>query len=108
VEVTLDVRYAPERLSLKGFTINNDAGDVYRFPADFVLTRDRPTVRLFSGRGHDGDGALYWGHAHGLWRNRPATDCAVLAYPNALRYTFHYGRPSCGEKKMKAPVENSK
>jgi len=95
VEVTLDPRYAPPAFSMKGITIRNDAGDVFRFPADFTLTRDRPTVRIFSGPGTATDRALYWGHPHGVWSNRPATDCAVLTYPNGVTYTMHYGRAAC-------------
>jgi hypothetical protein len=92
VEVTLDPHFAPARVAMQPYSISNNAGDVFRFPAGFALTRDQPTVRIYTGEGTASPGVLYWGRRQGVWRNRPAADCAVLNGPNNLRYTFWYGQ----------------
>jgi hypothetical protein len=91
VDLTLDTRYAPERVPMDRYVLTNVAGDVFNFPAGFALTRESPTVRIYSGQGTDSPTTLHWGQAEGIWRNLPATDCAVLTFPNGNRYTFFYG-----------------
>jgi murein DD-endopeptidase MepM/ murein hydrolase activator NlpD len=96
VEVTLDAAVAPERVEMAGFTITDRQGDVFHFPPGFVLTHEHPTVRVYTGSGTNTADTLYWGLPKGIWRNRPASDCAVLNFPNGKRYTFTYGKqPDC-------------
>ena len=92
VELTLDGRFAPESVALDKYRLTNNAGDTFYFPAGFHLSRVRPKVRIYTGRGTNTPAVLYWGKPRGVWRNRPATDCAILHFPNGNRYTFHYGK----------------
>ena len=96
VEITLDPAHAPARVELRGYTLTDNRGHDYQFPADFALTHDRPTVRVYTGPGTNTADTLYWGLPSGIWRNRPASDCPVLRFPTGKRYTFRYGKqPDC-------------
>jgi murein DD-endopeptidase MepM/ murein hydrolase activator NlpD len=93
VEVALDTRYSggPTR-DLTGFTLRNNGGDVYAFPAGFVLHGDRP-VRVYSGPGVDTDTALHWGRPAGVWNN--TRDCVRLVYPAGGYYYFVNAPGAC-------------
>ena len=96
IELTLDPAFAPERVDMQAYSVTDNRGQVFQFPPGFALTHARPTVRIYSGPGTNSDTELHWGLPRGVWRNRPATDCAVLRLPNGNLYTFTYGRqPSC-------------
>jgi uncharacterized protein YjdB len=82
VEVTRDNRFAPAVLDLTGFTLRNNAGDVYTFPAGFTLTTDRTSVRVFTGAGVNTATELYWGQASGKWNNR--VDCVRFLNAGAV------------------------
>jgi hypothetical protein len=92
VELTLDPAFAPSPVDMRGYVLSSGRGEEYRFPTGFTLTHERPTVRVYTGPGSDAAGELHWGLPHGIWSNRPASDCAVLRMPNGGRYTFTYGR----------------
>ena len=64
---------------MTGFTIENNAGDTYVFPAGFRIVAER-NVRVYTGVGQDSDTALYWGRDAEAWDNRG--DCVTLRAPD--------------------------
>jgi rubrerythrin len=71
-------------LDLTGWTVSNDAGTTYEFPDGFTLAPGE-TVRLYTGRGTDSSGELYWGNPEEVWDDqidtmivRDASDEVVL------------------------------
>lgn len=77
VDVTIDPRYVPSgTFSLTGWTLRNNVGATYSFPAGFTLTSSSPTVRVFTGIGQNTATQLYWGRTSGIWDNNG--DCAHL------------------------------
>lgn len=91
VELTLDPRFAPATVEMARYSLATSAGEVFHFPAGFTLTHERPVVRIHTGPGTDSASDLYWGKSEGIWRNRPASDCAILTFPNGSHYTFWMG-----------------
>jgi hypothetical protein len=84
VEITRDNRFAPPTLDLTGFTLRNNNGDIFTFPAGFTLTTDRTSVRVFTGSGVNTATELYWGQSSGRWNNR--ADCVkFFNAANSLR-----------------------
>lgn len=55
-------------LSISGWTVEDEAGNVYRFPERTVLDPDGH-VTLHSGDGDDTETDFYWGSDRPLWRN---------------------------------------
>lgn len=90
VEVTRDNRFAPASLDLGGFTLKNKAGQVFTFPAGFVLTAARTSARVFTGSGTATDTQLFWGQAEGRFDNR--ADCVqFLNAAGAIRNRVGWG-----------------
>jgi len=57
-----------EALDLSGWTVRDDVGKTYTFPADFVL-KTGASVRLHTGSGTDTQTDLYWGASQPVWNN---------------------------------------
>lgn len=55
-------------LDVSGWSVENEAGDAYRFP-DGVELAPGERVTLHTGTGTDGDSDRYWGADRPLWRN---------------------------------------
>jgi PKD repeat protein len=62
-------------VDLTGWTVENERGVAFRFPAGFVLEPDA-TVYIHSGAGTDTAAILYWNASEPVWNN--TTDIAVL------------------------------
>lgn len=77
-----------EAVDLTGFTLKDEANHVFTFPA--VSLEPGQVLRLYSGRGLDSDGDLYWGlSGDSVWNNNG--DTAFLRDPqgrlvDTLRY----------------------
>lgn len=52
---------------LSGWTLEDEAGARYTFPA--VTLAPGAELRIWTGAGSDGDGSLYWGRAQPVWNN---------------------------------------
>jgi hypothetical protein len=65
---------------LTGWTLRDQQGNVYTFPA-FALEVGG-LVKIHSGSGTDTAGHLYWMRAHPVWND--ATDRAQLSDPDGL------------------------
>ncbi len=93
VEISLDPRYVPSGAQdLTGYTMKNNRGDTYAFPQTFTLRRERP-IRVYTGFGQNGDTALYWGRASGVWDN--SGDCVRLVTPRGGTYTIRTANITC-------------
>jgi murein DD-endopeptidase MepM/ murein hydrolase activator NlpD len=94
VELTLDTRFNSGNTSrpLTGYTLRNNAGDVYSFPAGLAI-RDGHPVRVYSGFGVNGAATLYWGRTGRVWNN--LGDCAQLVSPTGGRYIVSVNGGSC-------------
>lgn len=57
-----------EPLDLGGWTVRDEAGHEYTFPAGTAVKPDA-TVTLRTGRGEDGGGELYWRSERPIWNN---------------------------------------
>jgi competence protein ComEC len=57
-----------EALDLSGWTVADDAGKTYTFPAGYTLGAGE-TVTLHTGSGTDSDTDLYWGSGSPIWNN---------------------------------------
>jgi Lamin Tail Domain len=78
-------------VDLRGWTLRDLAGHVYRFPG-FTL-QPSAEVRVFTGEGSDGPDRLFWGRRAAVWNNRG--DSAVLTNASGRevhRYTYRPGR----------------
>lgn len=60
------------RLSLSGWSVENDDGDRFEFP-DRTMLEPGDRVTLHSGSGTDTETELYWGADRPRWRNRGDT-----------------------------------
>jgi murein DD-endopeptidase MepM/ murein hydrolase activator NlpD len=79
---------APRGMSLKGWSIANAAGEVFRIPAGELLPGE--SLRIWSNRAAPGPGALSWGRTTEAWDD--LGDCAVLRDPDGnVRGTLAYG-----------------
>jgi hypothetical protein len=56
-------------LDLTGWTVTNGRGTTYEFPDGFTLAPGE-TVTLYTGRGADAEGELYWGRPEEVWNDR--------------------------------------
>lgn len=91
VELTLDTRFSSgdTSRSLTGYTIRNNLGEAYAFPAG-TLIRDGQPIRVYSGSGVDGEAVLFWGRNQEAWNN--FVDCVQLFSPTgSRRYRFSIG-----------------
>ncbi|PSP73446.1 hypothetical protein BRC86_09280 [Halobacteriales archaeon QS_3_64_16] len=59
-------------LDLTGWSVSNGKGTTYEFPDGFALAPGE-TVRLYTGRGTDSSGALYWGMPREVWNDQVGT-----------------------------------
>jgi hypothetical protein len=92
IEVSLDPHYVPTgRVDMTGFTLGNDAGDVFAFPAGYALTSQ--AVHVYSGAGVADATSLYWGRAARLCNNNG--DCVRLNYPPGGAYRIRYLSSQC-------------
>jgi micrococcal nuclease len=55
-------------VDLSGWTLTDEAGHRYRFPAGTTLASGE-SLRVVTGSGSDGDGRLYWGRGGAVWNN---------------------------------------
>jgi len=95
VELELNTEFAgADSQDLTGFTLENRAGETYRFPQGFRIVAGR-NVRVYTGAGQDSDTALYWGRSAEAWSNWG--DCVTLRAPDRTplnRFQFYSGCPS--------------
>jgi hypothetical protein len=95
VELTLDTRFNSGNTSrsLTGYTLRNNLGATYAFPAGVVIREGQP-IRIYSGTGVNGETVLFWGRNQGAWNN--LGDCVQLFAPNGLRqYRFSFNGAAC-------------
>jgi rubrerythrin len=59
-------------LDLTGWSVSNTEGATYEFPDGFTLAPGE-TVKLYTGRGTDSSGALYWGKPQEVWNDQIGT-----------------------------------
>ncbi|WP_224270816.1 lamin tail domain-containing protein [Haloprofundus salinisoli] len=57
-----------EPLDVTGWTVEDDAGHTYTFPAGFTLAPNAQ-VTLYTGEGSNTDSELYWGSGSAVWNN---------------------------------------
>ena len=90
VELALDTRFNSGNTTrvLTGYRLENRAGETYPLPTGFVI-RDGQPVRIYSGRGVNGDAVLFWGRSGEAWNN--FTECAQLVSPSGGRYRIGIG-----------------
>jgi hypothetical protein len=67
-EFVLIENRGPGDQDMSGWTLSNDRGDTYTFPAGFILQADA-SVRVWTKGGQDTSIELYWGHEGEVWAN---------------------------------------
>jgi len=72
--------YGTSAADLTGWTVRDQQGDVYTFPA-FTLEVGG-LVKIYSGSGSDSTSHLYWMRSHPVWNDH--TDRAQLSDPAGL------------------------
>lgn len=93
VGITLDPRFAAtSSCDLSGFTLRNNRGDVFSFPAGFRIQVGQP-VLVYTGPGVSTDTVLFWGLGAGVWDN--ARECARLVYAGGGAYSLGNASGAC-------------
>ena len=75
-------------LGLGGWTVSDEAGHTYTFPAGTTLDPG-DTVVLRTGTGRDTTGTRYWGRDRAVWNN--GGDTVVVARDGDVVLAFEYG-----------------